>query len=437
MSHQSKTNRVSRQVIRRYLWLAGVLGAVASVMSEGFRNPTIGTSDLGQSGGRIALVDDATAVQQNPANQVNITNVAVEATPSIVYISSDFHSSLVPQSATSKDPWKLLPNAFVTAPLLEDRMAVGFGITSPYGLGDEWNTGTSAFAPGTGVLRYQAPYSSELETINLNPTVAVRLLDNLSLGVGFDAMWSSLTLKQYYPSFLLGGAGESDLQAEGDGWGWGGNVGLTWKITDHQRLAVTYRSPIRVNYSGTFTINDLPAAAAAAGATPSSSDSSKVDFPTIVAAGYGIDLTDKIHLESDFEWLEFSRFKSLSLNAGNDSVLFALLHQSTTTPENWHNSFTAGLGADWQFAEHWNLRAGYQYFESPVPDSTFSPTIPDANQNVITIGIGWHCRHHSLEAAYGLDFYNDRHITNDQIKAFDGTYSFNVHLLSLAYTYSF
>jgi long-chain fatty acid transport protein len=437
MNRKSKFKLASSNAIRRHLWVAGVLSATATVMGEGFRNPTIGTSDLGQSGGRIAQVDDPTAVQQNPANLVNNTNIAVELTPSVVYIRADFHSSLVSESATTKDPWKLLPNAFVSAPLKNDRFAVGFGVTTPYGLGNDWNQGSAAFAPGTGVLRYQTPYSSELDTVNLNPTLSIRLLDNLTLGVGLDAMWSNLTLKQYYPSALLGGMSDSNLKADGDGWGWGGNLGLTWKVTDHQRLAVTYRSPIRVAYDGNFTMDNLPAAAAAVGATPESSFKSAVDFPTIVGAGYGIDLTDTVHLESDFEWLEFSRFQSLDLNAGNDSVLFTLLHQSSTLRENWHNTFTAGLGGSWQFAKCWNLHAGYEFFESPVPNSTFSPTIPDADQNVVTIGLGWRCGHHSLEAAYGLDFYNDRHITNDQNPSLNGTYTFNVHLLSFGYTYSF
>jgi long-subunit fatty acid transport protein len=72
-----------------------------------------------------------------------------------------------------------------------------------------------------------------------------------------------------------------------------------------------------------------------------------------------------------------------------------------------------------------------------VPDSTFSPTIPDANQNVITFGVGWKYGHSSLEFAYGLDFYNQRIITNNQNPAFDGKYTFNVHLFSLAYRYTF
>ena len=37
-------------------------------LAEGFRNPTSGAINLGRSGGRIAHVDNASAITQNPAN---------------------------------------------------------------------------------------------------------------------------------------------------------------------------------------------------------------------------------------------------------------------------------------------------------------------------------------------------------------------------------
>ena len=94
-------------------------------------------------------------------------------------------------------------------------------------------------------------------------------------------------------------------------------------------------------------------------------------------------------------------------------------------------------GGDWRFATNWVLRAGYQFYQTPVPDSTFSPTIPDANQNVFTIGLGYHHKRHSFEFAYGADFYGKRDITNDQNPAFNGTYQITVHLFSLAYRLGF
>jgi long-chain fatty acid transport protein len=412
-----------RHTFKLFYLALTVWGVAASAMGEGFRNPTIGTFGLGRSGGRIAQVDDSTAVQQNPANLVNLTNAEAQLTPSVVYISADFESAAAPgQSASTKDPWKLLPNIFISLPLKNDRYALGLGITTPFGLGNEWDTTSSAFAQPTGVFTYYAPHSSQLTTINFNPTFAVKLTDKIRLGVGLDVMWSDLEFKQY----LSPQVPDLEAHAEGDGVGYGGNLGLTWDITEHQRLALTYRSTMTVDYSGTTKFSNFIG-------VPNASFGSQIIFPNIVAAGYGNDLTDTIRIETDFEWIQFSQFKNLPVNVGPNYLGVP----SQSIPQNWRDTFTVGIGGDWKFAEGWTLRAGYQYFESPVPDSTFSPTIPDANQNVITVGLGWKTRHHALEAAYGLDFYDERHISNNQNPAFNGKYTFNVHLFSVSYRYAF
>jgi len=394
--------------------------AAVTAVGEGFRDSTIGTFDLGRSGGRIAQVDDATAVQNNPANLVEITNTEVQLAPSVIYINVDYKSPDGSQSASTIHPLKTLPNFFASMPLADGRLALGLGVTVPYGLANQWNKSSSAYQLG-GTLN-NAPNFGKLTTFNFNPSLAAKLGDHVQLGAGLDVMWSDLEFRQFVSPFLP----NVEAHADGDGVGIGGNLGITWKITDRQRVALTYRSTMTVDYSGTVRLENFPG-------TPSTSFGSQIKFPNIISVGYGVDLTDKIRLESDVEWLQFSQFKNLGITTGNTPIG----NLSQNIPEKWHNTFTAGIGGDWKFADHWVLRAGYQYFESPVPNSTFSPTIPDANQNVFTIGMGWKGRHSSLEAAYGLDFYNDRNISNDQNPAFNGKYTFNVHLISLAYNYSF
>lgn len=405
------------------LGLLTVLFAGAIVApAEGFRNATIGAWDLGRSGGRIAQVDDATAVQHNPANMLGMTNAQLQFTPSVIYINVDYTSPGGAQSATTTHPWKALPNFFVVVPIQEDKVVAGLGVTVPYGLANEWKTTSSAFQQPTGNLAYTAPYYSKLVTINVNPSVAVKLNDKFRVGAGLDVMWSELEFKQYLSPFVP----NLQAKADGTGVGVGGNIGITWLMTENQSLALTYRSTMTVDYSGTTDFVGYPG-------NPSTSFDSQIKFPNIIAAGYGIKLTDTVRLEADFEWLQFSQFKNLPINIGSNPLGVP----SQNIPEKWHNTFTAGFGTDWQFAEHWVMRGGYQYFKTPVPDSTLSPTIPDANQNVITVGLGWKGKHSSLEAAYGLDFYNDRNISNNQNPAFNGKYTFNVHLISLAYRYSF
>jgi long-chain fatty acid transport protein len=408
------------------LTVAVILGAApACALAEGFRNSTIGTSDLGYSGGRIAQVNDATAVQNNPANLIDVTNAQLSFTPSVIYINVDYKSA-DGQSATTIHPWKFLPNFFAAMPVMSDRLVAGLGITVPFGLGNQWKSSSSAFRQPTGGLAYTTPNYSELLTINVNPSLAYKVTDSIRVGAGLDVMWSSLEFSQFLPSGAPPALPNLSAHITGHGVGVGGNMGISWLVTDKQTLSLTYRSTMTVDYSGTAGFYNYPG-------TPSTSFHSQVKYPNIIGAGYGIKLTDTVSLGTDFEWLQFSQFKNLPIKLGAN----ALGVPSQNIAEDWHNTFTAGIGASWQFAEHWVLRGGYEYFETPVPESTFSPTIPDSNQNVLTIGIGWKYGHHSLEASYGQDFYSDRTITHDENPAFDGKYTFNVHLISLAYDFSF
>jgi long-chain fatty acid transport protein len=377
---------------------------------EGFRNPPAGAFALGRAGGRYAQNDDPSTVVHNPANFVDFDTIEASVAPSFVYIHIEHQNAGV--KTETVDPWKTLPNFFVSAPILKDKLAVGLGITTPYGLSNEWEK-NGAFAPG-GAFRYTTPWYTEMKTINANPALSYRINDQLSVGAGFDVHWSQLVFKQ----FIFTGGPDADLKAKGDGFGYGGNAGITWEFMPGHRIAATYRSPVKVEYDGqtktSFAYGPFE---------------TSVIFPTIISLAYGVELTKDIRVEVSGEWLQFSNFKTLSLQT------LPALGGTINVPENWKNTFTIGFGGDWKFAEHWTARGGYQYYMSPVPDSTFSPTIPDGNQNVFTMGLQYHWGRHAIEGAYGLDFYDDRHINNGG--PFDGTYKMNVHLFALSYNFSF
>jgi long-chain fatty acid transport protein len=416
---------------------AFVLSLLPRTDADGYRLSPPGTFDLGRAGGRIAQVDDSSSVVQNPANMTDLTNAEAQFAPGVIYFNANFQSSSAPgESAQTADPWNFIPNAFVAAPFDGGKFAFGLGVSTPYGLGVHWDQNSSAFAPFTGVLRYTTPYSVDLETINISPAIAAKFFDGkLLVGAGLDAMWSEIKLKEFYPWFLVTqnpASPDGHLTSDGDGWGFGGNLGITWQFTEHQRLAVTYRSPVLIDYKGDFSADNNPLAG---GGTSHSSFSTSLKFPTIVAVGYGVDLPHNVRLESDFEWLQFSNFKNLPINIGNNAANPPGL--PTSVPEDWHNSFTVGIGGDWKFADDWVLRAGYQFYKTPIPDQDLTPSIPDANDNVFTVGLGYTHGHQSVEAAYGLSFYDTRNINNDQTAAFDGKYGVTVHLISFAYRYSF
>jgi long-chain fatty acid transport protein len=64
---------------------------------------------------------------------------------------------------------------------------------------------------------------AQIQTLNLNPAVAVKITDYLSAGAGLDLRYFNFDLKRVLPLLLLG---PQTLTLEGDTWGLGGNLGL-------------------------------------------------------------------------------------------------------------------------------------------------------------------------------------------------------------------
>ena len=175
-------------------------------------------------------------MHQNPANMVDITGAGSNL-PHAGLHQSRLHIASGPKRHTL-EPWKFLPNLFVTAPAMDGNLAFGLGITTPYGFGSrERDQNSTAFARPTGAWRYQAPYSTELTTINFAPSVAFKCNEYLQIGIGLDVMWSQVKLDQYYPWFLVTGSLASPdgvLKAKADGVGVSANLGVTWNVTERQ-----------------------------------------------------------------------------------------------------------------------------------------------------------------------------------------------------------
>jgi long-chain fatty acid transport protein len=413
-----------------------LLGACASLAllnsgdparAEGFRSPTTGTAGLGATGGRTVFIDDASAVFHNPANLMELDRWEAAAEPTIVYHSVDYTSPAGGTAGTER-PWKFLPHVFAGGPIIEDRLAAGIGISVPYGLSIDWGQGDA--------LRYIAPSFVELKTFNFNPSIALKVVEGLHVGVGLDVMYSELTLKQFAPWFLIpgmGGAPDGEFVAEGTGTGVSANVGVAWEFLPRHHLAATVRAPMTINYDGDFTASAVPGVPGGKLDLPFDS---QIRFPTIVTFGYGFEVTDSLRIEANVEWLEFSRFETLPLGVptGDAPLLAALLPSEVR--QDWDDTFTVGISATWDLGRGWRARGSYQFFESPVPDETFSPSIPDSAQHAIAAGVEYRSGRHRFGAAYSRVFYEDRKI-DVPTNMYSGDYEFEVHLISAAYGFSF
>ena len=87
-----------------------------------------------------------------------------------------------------------------------------------------------------------------MSVLDISPTVAWRICDQVSVGLGLDLYYGRMEFREAVP-FSDGGS----VRASGDGYAVGANVGVTWQITERQRLALTCRSPFDLRFEGDGT----------------------------------------------------------------------------------------------------------------------------------------------------------------------------------------
>lgn len=404
----------------RRIFLFFALSSFSCLRADGFRNPPAGANAQGRFGGNIANTPDATAVTRNPANLIDFMENEYLATLTFGYSSMDF-TSPTGQTASTDSPWAVLPGLFMVIPAGEEgRVAFGFGVSSPYG--------RSSQLPEDNLFSYASPYFTQLSSLEFTPAFSTRLNEKVSVGFSLNLLYSELDLRQKYPWALAAGVpglpdGKTKFKAHGTGIG--ATVALTVQATDRQRMALTLRSPIKVDYRGELEVSRIPPGAPAA---PVSDFETDITFPLVITLAYSLQVTDRLLLETNFDWAQHSEFDRLDLDAGANTPLLP----SSSIPADWKDNFTLGLSASYTLNPEWELRAGYIYLQSPVPSSTMLPTTSEQDQGVIALGFGYTPGgHHRFDLAYSYGLFSGRTVSDNINPLFNGEYDFEAHLLTI------
>lgn len=361
--------------------------------------------------------DDASSMFFNPAGLGRLEQAQFIALTSGIEITSEFRSTgstaafgqPLGGSGGDAGDWNVVPGAYLAIPL-GDRFNIGLGINAPFGLKLVYDDGW--------VGRFQA-LRSEIQTLNVNPSLAMRVNDRLSIGVGFSyqRLQAELTNAVNYsavvaqgvqqlvargqlpaaaaPGIIAANAGlEGDARVRGDDEGWGFNVGVLFDLSDTTRIGLSYRSTIDYDVGGTITFTPpstisspvgagIVAAASAAGAPLSSGPVSvALKVPDSALLSLQQRIGDKFTLLGDVAWTGWSTVQELRVVRDTGVTV-------SQTPERWRDSFRYALGASYLMNQHLTLRAGAAYDNTPVPDATRTPRLPDSDRIWITTGVHW------------------------------------------------
>ena len=204
----------------------------------------------------------------------------------------------------------LIPAFYLTAPV-GDRVRLGLAVTTPFGLATDY--------PDGWVGRYHA-VDSELRTYNINPALAVRVTDWLSLGVGFQAQYADGELTNAVDFGTIGagfsipgaipGGQDGFARLTGDDWAFGYNAGLLAEPVHGTRLGVAYRSEVEHRLDGDVDFTSDTAGIAAAlrtvGAFADSDAHLDVDTPATLSFGVHQAVGGKVAVMAEATWTDWS-----------------------------------------------------------------------------------------------------------------------------------
>ena len=420
------------------LALALSLVTSASVQAAGFALIEQNASGMGNAyAGGGAIAEDASTIFFNPAGMTYIDGTQAVGALHLIKPNAEFknNGSVAanfgrPLGDEGPDAGDLafVPN-FYFMMALTPTVKVGVGVNAPFGLKTEYDD-------DDWIGRFQAD-ESEVKTININPSIAFKINERLSLGFGVSAMRAEATLSR---GVNFGPFGEGSVEIEGDDWGFGFNMGAIFQATADTRVSLAYRSKVKQRLEGDAKFK-VPATLPAP-FTPADGDvKAGVDLPETFSASVFSKLNSKWDLMGDVTWTRWSRFEELRINRDNGTLL-------TVTPENWENTLRYSIGATYHYNDAVKLRAGLAYDEEAITSEFRTARIPGNDRKWVSLGVGYAISPVSkFDIGYSHLFISDAKIDDDQT-AVSATAPFNsgrvrgdfegsVDILSLQYTHNF
>jgi long-chain fatty acid transport protein len=438
---------------------AALLTGPANASANGFALAEQSASGLGNAfAGGGASAEDASAIFFNPAGMIYLPDNQLVMAAHAIRSSAKFnnngsHSSggLATQGGDGGDAgdWTFVPNIYF-AKALNDNVRLGVGINAPFGLNSDYDKGW--------VGRYQA-LKSELNTININPSIAFKVSDKVSLGLGFSAMRAEAEQTNAVDfgticATALSGCGigatfqknDGFAHAKGHDWGYGWNAGAIFQITDTTRLSLAYRSQVRLKLEGNADFNNIPLAFALSPALTSGfadgSVSAKFATPDNASASIFQQFNEQWDVMADFTWVHWNTFQDQTVIRTSGALTGRTL---SSVPENWDNSIRASLGASYRYNDTLKLRAGLAYDQSPVPSDFRTPRTPNSDRIWLSLGANYRFTPtSSMDVAYTYIFVDNASLnktTDTSIAALrdtvKGSYDSNVNILSVQFTHTF
>lgn len=385
-------------------------------------SPVHGSRAAGMGTAFAAVADDLSAILFNPAGLTQVQGTNFSSGTTIVIPSSEYRSPSGGSEKTEPQAF-LAPQLYAASDFGSTNTWFGLGIYSPFGIGGrKWSE--------SGLTR-EASTNTLIGTLAVNPVFAWRVTEWLSLGGGFYYQYASTRLeKMDNQSFV--GADDAKSILEGNGGGWGYNLGILLFPGEKVSFGFNYRSHSVVDQKMNFSIDGIAPAIQPllGGSSFKTGADSSIDFPQAVTFGIAWRPTGKLTFAIDVDWLGWSSLKTMNLHLHREVPRAGV--SDTVIPFDLEDSWVPKVGVEYKLDDRIALRAGYMFNQTNVPGFALSPGNPDANQHGVSSGIGYKWGPFTFDTFYIADFFERRSVSNNILS---GEYRSFTHIMGSSVSY--
>lgn len=409
-----------------------IVFSTGTALGAGFKLPEQGAKAMGMSMAWTAQADNPSAIYYNPAGITQLEGKQILVGGTLIFANGSGFSGDVtspwavlgdpplPTSESGKDQTFFAPVFYYTHQV-NDRVFLGIGVNGPFGLARTYDP---SGAVATNVQH------AKLLTFVVNPTIAYKFNDNISVGAGINYMHGKAELDRVIPPHApipsppapvpFPGYPGTNFHLDGDGDAWAINAGVLVTPGHNLKLALSYKGGYSLDIDGTAT-----------SLTGSTGGRTKIELPDILNIGVAYQ-TEKFTVEFDYDYTFWSEYKNLDITLNSDVT--GLGQTFIAQPKNWDDAAAYRLGFSYNFSDKCYGSLGLFIDETPVPDATLAAELPDADRKGFSVGTGFNWKSIDFDLSYIYFNYDDRSVTNS---SFNGTWTNEAHLAALNLTYAF
>jgi long-chain fatty acid transport protein len=422
----------------------GLLGSVAQAEGGGFEIYNQGARAMGFAGAYVAQAYDPSAIYFNAAGIGMLQGTHLYLSAGFGDLKTDFtgEGPYPPVGTLEKTDRNLgvLPSVYLTHQFAGD-WVVGVGFYTQFGTRALWGN------PDEFTGRYVCT-DCRIRARNLNPTLAYRIEDRLSIGGGLNVYFASFDhenrqLAEFDPNPFPGPTDIWELRIDGasdTAFGW--NAGILASPTENLSIGLHYRSKVTVEYEGEadfnqiLTGNEIVDTVVAALLPPRQPVVVSHSLPASLSGGIAI-RRGNWTIEGDIVYTFWSSFDTVLLSYPTPGDETTEGVQDIEFVQDYENVWEGRLGIEYLLTETWAVRGGYAYDHSPQPTATISPFLHDEDRHVFGLGGTYRYENLQLDLFARYLLFSNRSTDGLSVYEYEGLYESRSFQLGAALGYRF